>query len=129
MCMVFASGVLQAQPGVVYTSDQPDRRAGGTGQPVVVYTGEQLDPLSDRYCPYCVFKVREAEREARTHGVSQPVVVYTGEQLDPRSDRYCPYCVFKVQEAERAARERRLKAAATGALLRFDSLRERRNRD
>ena len=90
MCMVFASGVLQAQPGVVYTSDQPDRRAGETGQPVVVYTGEQLDPLSDRYCPYCV---------------------------------------FKLQEAERAARERRLKAAASGALLRFDSLRERRNRD
>ena len=89
-CMVFASGVLLAQPGVIYTSDPPDRRAGGTGQPVVVYTGEQLDP---------------------------------------RSDRYCPYCVFKVGEAQRAARERRLKAAAEGALLRFDSLRELRNRD
>ncbi len=109
-CMVFASGVLLAQPGVIYTSDQ-------------------LDPRSDRYCPYCVFKVGEAQREARAHGVSRPVVVYTGDQLDPRSDRYCPYCVFKVGEAQRAARERRLKAAAEGALLRFDSLRERRNRD
>lgn len=30
-----------------------------------VYTAGQLDPLSDNYCPYCVFKGVEAERTAR----------------------------------------------------------------
>lgn len=34
-------------------------------QPLVVYTSEELDPRSDKYCPYCVFKVSEAERQAR----------------------------------------------------------------
>ena len=74
-------------------------------QPLVVYTADQLDPASDRYCPYCAFKVHEAERKAREHGTSQPLVIYTADQLDPASDRYCPYCAFKVHEAERKARE------------------------
>ena len=51
MSIVLASAVLQAQP-------------------LVVYTPEQLDPRSDRYCPYCVFRVNEAERQAREREIT-----------------------------------------------------------
>lgn len=39
-------------------------------QPLVVYTSEELDPRSDRYCPYCVFRVNEAERQAREREIT-----------------------------------------------------------
>ena len=110
MSIVLASAVLQAQP-------------------LVVYTPEQLDPTSEKYCPYCVFKVRESEKQAREGGTPTHVRVYTSEQLDPSSDRYCPYCVFRVNEAERKAREREITDAARDALRQFDRLRERSNRE
>ena len=149
MSIVLASAVLQAQPLVVYTSEQLDPRSdrycpycvfkvqesekrareGGTPTHVRVYTPEQLDPRSDKYCPYCVFKLGESEKQAREGGIPTHVRVYTPEQLDPRSDKYCPYCVFKVNEAERQAREREITDAAWDALRQFDRLRERSRRN
>ncbi len=98
-------------------------------QPLVVYTQEDLDPRSDKYCPYCVFKLGESEKRAREGGIPTHVRVYTSEELDPRSDRYCPYCVFRVSEAERQVRERETTDAAWDALRRFDRLRERSRRN
>lgn len=98
-------------------------------QPLVVYTSEDLDPRSDKYCPYCVFKVGESEKRAREGGIPTHVRVYTSEDLDPRSDRYCPYCVFRVNEAERQAREREITDEAKDALRQFDRLRKSSNRE
>lgn len=48
--MIFMTGFSYAHPGHT-----------------VVYTADQLDLRSESGCPYCVFKVNEAEREARKH--------------------------------------------------------------
>ena len=64
---------------------------------VVVYTADHLNPLSKLYCPSCVFRVNEAQRQ----GTQDVVVIYRAEQLDPLSKLYCPSCVFRVNEANR----------------------------
>ena len=69
MSIVLASAVLQAQPLVVYTPT-------GSHATLLRVQGQESSPTHvrvytpDRYCPYCVFRVNEAERQAREREIT-----------------------------------------------------------